>query len=109
MRRTTSLIFAFAVTLTSSGAAAAASFNSVVETVLSKQPQITDLSADRRREMIACVQKVLEQVPPPKRDYVAQAKNYDEMENRFGEVVMADRARFKQRITRECGNIVASQ
>ena len=97
------------VLVTFSGPSFAADFNSVVETVLSKQPQITDLPPDRQGEMVACVQDVLAEVPRPKREYVAQAKNYDEMENRFGEVVMADQAHFKQEITKACGNIVASQ
>ncbi len=48
-------------------------------------------------------------VPEAKQRYVVEAANYDEMENRFGEVVLADRAEFKQKITKECGEIAMAQ
>src|SRR5688572_1395802 len=97
------------VVLASTNWALAADFNSAVETVLSNQPQITDLAPDRRGQMIACVKQVLVAVPRPKQQYVAAASSYAEMESRFGEIVMADRARFKQRITKVCGAIATSQ
>ena len=48
-------------------------------------------------------------VPDAKKRHVAEAASYDEMEDRFGEVVLADRAEFKQKITKECGEIAMSQ
>jgi hypothetical protein len=100
---------AVGITLASVTGTLARDFNSVVETVLSNQPQITDLAPDRRSQMIACVKKVLVAVPRPTQQYVAEAPSYNEMENRFGEIVMADRAKFKQRITKACGSIATSQ
>ncbi len=107
--RITALCFATALTVVIGTTSHAATFNSVVQTVLVKQPRIAELTPQRRREMIACVQKVLEQVPRPKQQYVAEARDYNQMEDRFGEVVLADRAKFKQRITQQCGGIVASK
>ena len=109
MLRMASALGAVVITLGSVNGVLARDFNSVVTTVLSKQPQITDLAPDRRRQMIACVKKVLVAVPAAKKRYVAEAANYAEMENRFGEVVMADRAKFKQQITKDCGSIAASE
>lgn len=107
MNRFVNTVGAVVVLLASAGPSLAADFNSVVETVLSKQPQITDLPRDRQRAMIACVKKVLKDVPPAKQRHVARSANYSQMEDRFGELVLEDRAKFKQRITTECGGIVA--
>jgi hypothetical protein len=97
------------VTLGAVSLGSAANFNQVVETVLSRQPRITELSPDRRRAMVACVKQVLKAVPPAQQRYVEASANYDEMQDRFGEIVLADRAKFKQKITQQCGGIVASQ
>jgi uncharacterized protein (DUF1800 family) len=95
--------------LAAGSAGAAADFNSAVERVLLQQKEIKELDSARQKEMIACVKQVLTKVPEPKQQYVAEGANYDEMENRFGEVVLADRAKFKQQITKACGDIVVSQ
>ena len=89
----------------STSASFAQDFNAAVQAVLSKQKEITDLEPAKQGEMIACAQQALAEVPEDKQRYVAEAANYDEMESRFGEVVLADRAEFKQKITKECGSI----
>jgi hypothetical protein len=96
---------AIVIIVGSVGPGMAASFNSVVETVLSKQPQVTDLPADRQRAMIACVKKVLSDVPAAKQRHVAASANFSQMEDRFGELVLEDHAKLKQKITSDCGSI----
>lgn len=105
MSRFMSAVGATVIVLVSVGPGNAASFNSVVEAVLSKQPQVTELPRDRQRAMIACVQRVLRDVPAAKQRHVAASANYSQMEDRFGELVLEDQAKFKQRITRDCGSI----
>jgi len=80
-------------------------FTAAVEQVLMRQKEITDLDSDRQREMITCVNGVLAGVPDPTKAEVAQAPSVDEMEDRFGEMVMADQAKLKQQITQSCGGI----
>jgi hypothetical protein len=84
----------------------AADFSAAVEQVLLRQKEITDLDAGKQREMIACVNGVLADVPDPTKDTVAAAGSLDAMEDAFGEMVMADRAKLKQKITEVCGGIV---
>ena len=106
MFRLPNTLAAAAIVVASSSAGFAASFNSAVQTVLLQQKEVKELDADGQSQMVACVQKVLADVPPQKQSYVAEAKGFDEMESRFGEVVLANQAEFKQMITRECGSIV---
>lgn len=105
MSRLVGALGAIAIVVGSAGPGMAASFNSVVESVLSKQPQVTDLPADRQRAMIACVKKVLKDVPPAKQRHVAASANFSQMEDRFGELVLEDHAKLKQKITSDCGSI----
>lgn len=109
MSRVKAALSVIALVFVSTSASSAAEFASVVETVLLKQKEIVDLDADRQREMISCVKQVLTEVPEAKQRYVAESANFDEMENRFGEVVLADRAEFKQKITKDCGGIAMAQ
>jgi hypothetical protein len=109
MIRIVGAVSAMVVVLGWTTAGFAQDFSAAVQTVLSKQKEITELDADRQVEMIACANRVLAEVPGEKQRYVAEAANFDEMESRFGEVVLADRAEFKQKITKECGSIVMEQ
>jgi len=63
------------------------------------------MSDTKKRLMIACVIKWLQGVPNPRKQYVAEGANLDEQEDRFGEVVMADRAKWKQKIAHDCSSI----
>ena len=109
MNRFASSFGAMGIVLGLSSPGFAADFNEVVETVLSRQPQVTDLPPDRQRAMIACVKKVLANVPAGQQRHVAEAANYSQMEDRFGELVLADRAKFKQQITSDCGQYAVAQ
>jgi hypothetical protein len=108
MVRFASALSAAAIVVASTSVGMAADFNSAVRAVLVKQQEIVELDEARRGEMISCVQKVLAEVPPAKQRYVAEASGYDEMESRFGEVVLANQAEFKQKITQRCGSIAVS-
>jgi len=100
---------ALAALLGLSSAAYAADFNSAVEKVLRQQKQIKELDADRQVKMIACVKQVLADVPPQKKAYVAEGASVSEMEDRFGEVVLANQAEFEKAITRQCGGIAMEE
>ena len=84
-------------------------FSTAVEQVLMRQKEIIDLDSARQREMITCVNGVSAGVPEPTKANVAQGANIEEMEDRFGEMVMADQAALKQQIAAECGDIVMEQ
>ncbi len=86
----------------------AADFATAVQTVLmgQKDGPITKLDDAKKSEMIACVTKVLADAPGAARRYVEEAEGFDQTEDRFGELVMANQAEYKQKITKECGDIV---
>jgi hypothetical protein len=100
------LIFVSATTATP--AFAGASFPAVVEKVLMNQTDgpVSKLPADKKRELISCVNQVLAELPNGKKKYVVAATSYEDMEHRFGSVVMENRAEWKQRIARGCAHIV---
>ena len=87
---------------------AGASFPAVVEKVLMNQTDgpVSKLPADKKRELISCVNQVLAELPNGRKKFVTAASSYDEMEHRFGTVVMENRAEWKQRIARGCAHIV---
>lgn len=88
---------------------AAPSFPRAVEQVLLHQDQgpVSKLPADKKRELIACVNQVLTALPNGKKRFVTEAASYDELEDRFGKVVMENRAEWKQKIAASCASIVA--
>jgi hypothetical protein len=95
------------VTLAMPPNAAAADFPSVVTQILMSQTTgaMSRMSETKKRLMIACVIKSLQGVPNPRKRYVVEGANLDEQEHRFGEVVMADRAKWKQQIAHDCSSI----
>ena len=86
-----------------SPAVAGPSFPSAVEQILMKQQtgRSASFPLDKKRELIFCVNQVLAQLPNGKKRFVTEAASYDEMEDRFGKVVMENRAEWKQRIAAE--------
>lgn len=88
--------------------AAAADFQSVVAEVLRGQQTgpVSKLPAERKLELIACVNQVLTDLPNGKKRFVVEAVSFDEMQDRFGKVVMENRAEWKQKIARSCAHIV---
>ena len=95
------------MTLAAPQNAAAADFPSVVTQILMSQSTgaMSRMSETKKRLMIACVIKSLQGVPNPRKRYVVEGANLDEQEHRFGEVVMADRAKWKQQIAHDCSSI----
>jgi hypothetical protein len=91
-----------------SQAAAGPSFPTAVEQVLMHQSEgpVSRLPADKKRELVACVNDVLAGLPNGKKRFVTEAASYDELEDRFGKVVMENRAEWKQRIAQGCAHIV---
>ena len=96
-----------AVAAGSGPAMAESNFGAVVEKVLMSQQdgRVGKLSADKKRELVSCVNGVLSKLPAGKKRYVAEAASFDEMQDRFGEVVMENRAEWKQKIARSCAKI----
>jgi len=91
-----------------SPAMAGPSFPTAVEQVLMRQDKgpVSKLPADRKRELIVCVNDVLASLPNGKKRFITEAASYDELEDRFGKVVMENRAEWKQRIAQGCAHIV---
>ena len=85
----------------------AADFETAVATVLmgQKDGRIAELDEAKKKQLIACVNKVLADVPGAQRDYLEAAEGFRETEDRFGEIVMANQAEYKQKITKECGDL----
>ena len=107
--RCAALVAFGALTLTAtSSAVAGPDFPTAVEQVLQAQQDwpVGQLNDDKKRELIACVNNVLTELPDGKKRFVVEAVSFDEMENRFGKVVMENRAEWKQRIARSCAHIV---
>jgi hypothetical protein len=60
------------------------------------------LSKAEKREFVACAQRVMDDAPLARKQYVLAAPNQSVMRKRFDEVALDNRAELKQRITKEC-------
>ena len=89
-------------------AAAGPDFPNAVAQVLQAQQDgpVSRLPAEKKQELIACVNGVLTGLPNGKKRFVVEAASFDELEDRFGKVVMENRAEWKQRIAKSCSHIV---
>lgn len=101
-------VFSAVAMLTLSPAEAGVSFPSAVEQILMSQEDgpVSRLSDDKKHELIGCVNNVLSALPNGKKRFVVEAASFDELEDRFGAVVMENRAEWKQRIAQSCAHIV---
>jgi hypothetical protein len=100
--------YALAGALILSGAPAqAAEFPAVVEEILASQTtgRIAEMGAAQKSAMIACVIRALAPLPAGRKRYVAEGASLGEREDRFGEVVNADHARWKKKIADACAKI----
>ena len=88
--------------------AGSSSFPSAVEQILLNQTEghVSTLSSDKKRELVVCVNNVLSAMPNGMKRFVLEGSTYDDMESRFGKVVMDNRAEWKQKIARGCAHIV---
>jgi hypothetical protein len=100
-------VLALAVAGTAAPASAGPSFPAAVEQILLNQDSgpVSRLSDAKKRELIACVNEVLAELPNGRKRFVTEATSYDELEDRFGTVVMENHAEWKQRIARGCAHI----
>jgi hypothetical protein len=98
---------ALAVFATPAPVLAGGSFGAVVEQVLlsQKDGRVGKLTADKKRELVSCVNTVLAKLPAGKKRYVTEAASFDEQQDRFGEVVLENRAEWKQKIAKSCAKI----
>lgn len=89
-------------------AQAGSSFPAAVERILlnQKQGRVSTLNMETKRALVACVNDVLAGMPNGMKRYVLAAASFDDMEDRFGKVVMQNRAEWKQKIARGCSHIV---
>jgi hypothetical protein len=101
-------ILAVVASVAVSPAAAGPAFPTAVQQILMHQDHgpVSKLPVEKKRELINCVNQVLVGLPNGKKRFVTEAASYDEMENRFGKVVMENRAEWKQRIAQSCASIV---
>jgi hypothetical protein len=95
------------VSLLSATPATAASFPSVVRNVLDSQTdgRLAKMGRDQRARMTDCVIATLAGLPGGKKRYIAEGATLDEQQDRFGEVVQEDRAKWKQKIATACSKI----
>jgi hypothetical protein len=105
------MTIAFVATISVAGispATAGPDFPTAVGQILQAQQKgpVSKLPVEKKQELIACVNGVLTALPKGKQRYVVEAANFDELEDRFGEVVMENRAEWKQRIAKSCSHIV---
>jgi hypothetical protein len=106
--RTAAAIVAFGAATLTTPSAFAQDFQTAVAQVLMNQQDgpVSKLDDARKQELIACVNAVLTELPNGKKRFVTEAANFDELEDRFGNVVMENRAEWKQKIARGCAHIV---
>lgn len=102
------LIIGLFVIAAASSAAAGSSFPAAVEQILRHQQEgiVSRLPADKKKALISCVNQVLADLPKGKQRFVIEATSFDELQVRFGKVVMENHAEWKQRIARGCAHIV---
>jgi hypothetical protein len=104
----TALVALGAAALFAAPAVAGPDFPNAVAQVLQAQQEgpVSRLPAEKKQELIACVNGVLTELPNGKKRFVVEAASFDELEDRFGVVVMENRAEWKQRIAKTCSHIV---
>lgn len=101
------LSLAAAALLLSGVPAAAADFPSIVQAILDSQTDgpLAEMDADKRGRMTDCVIDTLGALPSGKQRYIVEGANFDEQEDRFGEVVDENHAKWRQTIAKACGHI----
>jgi hypothetical protein len=84
-----------------------ASFPQVVRAVLDAQTdgRLAKMGRDQRSRMTDCVIATLAGLPGGKKRYITEGASLDEQQDRFGEVVQEDRAKWKQKIATACSKI----
>ena len=102
-----SLRAAALILLVAATPAAAASFPVVVRAILNAQSdgRIANMGPDQKARMIECVISALSGVPNGQKRLVAEGATLDEQTDRFGDLVNADRAKWKQAIAKACASI----
>jgi hypothetical protein len=80
-------------------------FNAALAIVLNGQTSgpLAKMDATRKQRMIDCVTGVLSRLPKPSQRQIAAGADFEDIQDRFGKVVMANRAEWKQKIARTCG------
>ena len=96
--------------LTASSAMAGSNFTQIVEQVITSQQdgRVSKLDEGTKRELASCVNTVLAGLPAGKKRFITEGATFDEMQDRFGKVVMENRAEWKQKIAGACAKIVVS-
>jgi hypothetical protein len=93
--------------LLSATPAICASFPQVVRAVLDSQTdgRLASMRPDQRARMTDCVIATLAGLPGGKKRYIVEGASLDEQQDRFGEVVQEERAKWKQKIATACSKI----
>ncbi len=89
----------------------AASFPTVVRAVLNAQTtgRLAQMDPDQRAQMTDCVIGALAGMPNGRKQYVTGGAGIAEQQHRFGEVVLEDRAKWKQKIASVCASIALAK
>jgi hypothetical protein len=106
-RALSSYVVAGALLLFGLPTAHAVEFPAVVEEILASQTSgpISKMGPDQKSRMIACVIRSLDPLPAGKKRYVTEGATFDERQDRFGEVVKADHAKWQKAIAKACAKI----
>jgi len=101
------LVVTAALAIGAAPGASAASFPTVVRAVLDAQTdgRLAKMGRDQRARMTDCVIATLAGLPGGKKRYIVEGASLDEQQDRFGEVVQEDRAKWKQKIATACSKI----
>ena len=101
------LVATAALAIGAATGASAASFPQVVRAVLDAQTdgRLANMGPDQRARMTDCVIATLAGLPGGKKRYIVEGASLDEQQDRFGEVVQEDRAKWKQKIATACSKI----
>jgi hypothetical protein len=88
----------------------ATEFPTVVRAILDNQTDgpLTEMDADTRSKMTGCVIDTLSALPSGLQKKIVEAGDLNAQEHAFGEVVDADHAKWRQTITKACGEIATA-
>jgi hypothetical protein len=88
----------------------ASDFPTVVRAILDRQTDgpLAEMEPDQRSKMTGCVIDTLSALPSGLQKKVVEAGDIEAQEDAFGEVVDADHAKWRQTITKACGEIATA-
>ena len=90
--------------------AMASDFPTVVRAILDRQTDgpLAEMDGDKRSKMTDCVIQTLGALPDGLQKKIVDAGALEDQEHAFGQVVDADHAKWRQTISKACGEIATA-